>query len=332
MPADTRTLTVANAINQALREEMARDERVVVIGEDVGRAGGVFKVTEGLLTEFGPGRVFDTPISEAGIAGLALGAAMTGLRPVLEIMFSDFLFLAMDQLSNQAAKVRYMSGGAWHAPMVVRTTMGAGRRTAAQHSQSPHALFAHIPGLKVVLPSNAADAKGLLKASIRDDDPVIFFENKLSYRESGEVPVSDYVIPLGQAVVRRTGQDLTIIATSRMVGIAVNAAEILASSGIDCEVVDVRCLTPLDDALILQSVRKTTRCVVVDEGHRRFGASAELAALIGSEAFGSLSAPVGRLGAMDVPVPFSPELEDLTIPSVQDVVDCVAGVVAWRRN
>jgi pyruvate/2-oxoglutarate/acetoin dehydrogenase E1 component len=328
---ETRQLTVAAALNEALREEMARDERIFVMGEDVAVAGGVYKVTDGLLTAFGPDRVIDTPISEAGIVALALGAAMTGRRPVAEIMFGDFLFLAMDQIVNQAAKVRYMSGGAWHAPMVIRTTLGAGRRAAAQHSQSPHGIFAHIPGLKVVVPSDAGDAKGLLKAAIRDDDPVLFFEDKLSYREVGPVPTGEHVIPLGRAIVRRYGRDATIVATSSMVGVALSAADRLAASSVDVEVVDVRCLTPLDMATVLDSVRRTRRCLVVDEGHRRFGATAEIASTVAEAVFGDLLAPVQRLGAMDVPVPYSPALEDLTIPQADQLVTAVHELMAWDR-
>jgi pyruvate/2-oxoglutarate/acetoin dehydrogenase E1 component len=321
--AETRELTLTDALNEALREEMRRDENVIVIGEDVGGVGGVYKITEGLQDEFGPRRVRDTPISEAGIAGIGVGAAMTGVRPVVEIMFGDFLCLAMDQIVNQAAKVRYMSGGKWHVPLVIRTSMGAGRRMAAQHSQSLQALLAHIPGLKVVLPSSPAEAKGLLKAAIRDDDPVIFFEDKLMYREKGPVPPGEIVIPLGQARIARSGSDVTVVATSSMVGVALEAAERLSAEGIDVEVVDPRTLTPLDVESIVESVRKTSRCVVVDEGCTRFGATAEIASVVARDAFFSLEAPVQRIGAMDVPVPFSPVLEDLTIPGPDALVACI---------
>ncbi len=321
--APERELTLSQALNEGLREEMRRDERVIVIGEDVARAGGVFKVTEGLLDEFGPRRVRDTPISEAAITGIAVGAAMAGSRPVVEIMFGDFLCLAMDQIVNQAAKARYMSGGRWHVPVVVRTTLGAGRSMGAQHSQSLHALLAHIPGAKVAVPSSPAEAKGLLKAAIRDDDPVIFFEDKLQYREKGPVPEREIVIEFGQAAVKRPGTDVTVVATSSMVGVALEAAERLSADGVDVEVIDVRTLTPLDIDSIIESVRKTSRCVVVDEGHTRFGATAEIAATVGREAFFSLEAPVQRIGALDVPVPFSPILEDLTIPGPDKLVDCI---------
>jgi pyruvate dehydrogenase E1 component beta subunit len=324
---ESGTVTLAQAINQALHEEMERDERVIVLGEDVAAAGGVYKLTDGLLERYGPRRVLDTPISEAGIAGVALGAALTGMRPVVELMFGDFTALAMDQLVNQAAKVHYMSGGAWSAPLVVRTTMGAGRSLAAQHSQSLHAWFAHIPGLKVVLPSSPNDAKGLLKAAIRSDDPVIFFEDKVSYRERGPVGDGDDVIPFGVANVVREGRDVTLVATSSMVAVALEAADLLAVQGVSAEVVDPRTLTPLDEATILGSVRKTTRCVVVDEGYGRFGAGAEIAAVVAGGAFYELDAPVQRVGALDVPVPFNPRLEASTIPDAGRVAARAAGLL-----
>jgi pyruvate/2-oxoglutarate/acetoin dehydrogenase E1 component len=325
-PAAVRELTLVQALNEALHEEMERDERVMVIGEDVAHYGGVYKVTENLLERFGPERVRDTPISEAAITGVGVGAAMTGMRPVVEIMFGDFLCLAMDQIINQAAKVRYMSGGKWQVPIVIRTTLGAGRRIAAQHSQSLHALLAHIPGVKVVIPSSPSEAKGLLKASIRDDDPVIFFEDKLMYREKGHVPEGDGVIELGRAAIVRTGGDVTVIATSSMVGVALETAEMLSGEGIDVEVVDPRTLTPLDVETIVDSVRKTSRCVVMDEGYTRFGATAEIAAIVAREAFFFLEAPVERIGAMDVPIPFSPALEDLTIPDPDALAARIQGM------
>jgi pyruvate/2-oxoglutarate/acetoin dehydrogenase E1 component len=325
-PSETRELTLVQALNEALHEEMERDERVMVLGEDVAHYGGVYKVSEGLLERFGSRRVRDTPISEAGIAGVGVGAAMTGMRPVVEIMFGDFLPLAMDQIINQAAKVRYMSGGKWEVPIVVRTTLGAGRRIAAQHSQSLHAMLAHIPGLKVVLPSSPSEAKGLLKASIRDDDPVIFFEDKLMYREKGPVPEGDGPIELGRAAIKRAGSDVTVVATSSMVGVALETAEMLSGKGIEVEVVDPRTLTPLDVETIVNSVRKTCRCVVLDEGYTRFGATAEIAAIVAREAFFFLDAPVERIGAMDVPIPFSPALEDLTIPDPDALAACIQGM------
>jgi len=326
---EVREITVSQAINEAIREEMRRDERVILLGEDVGVAGGVFKVTEGLLKEFGPGRVYDTPISEAGIVGVAVGAAMTGLHPIVEVMFGDFLTLVMDQLVNQAAKIHYMSGGHFCVPMVVRTTLGAGRRTAAQHSQSLHAWVSHIPGLKVVLPSTPNDAKGLLKTAIRDNNPVVFFEDKISYRRKGPVPESDeeYTIPFGQADIKREGSDITVIATSSMVHLALEAAVELAKIGIQAEVVDPRTLFPLDEQTLVDSVKKTSRCLVIDQGYRRYGVTAEIASLIADQAFYYLDAPVGRLGGMDVPVPFTPVLEDLTIPTLKSVVDTVMKMV-----
>jgi pyruvate/2-oxoglutarate/acetoin dehydrogenase E1 component len=330
-PASDRQLTFAQAINEALHEEMERDQRVLMIGEDVAKAGGVYKLTEGLFSRFGPERVIDTPISEAGIVGLGIGAAMTGMRPVVEVMFGDFMALVMDQLVNQAAKAHYMSGGKWQVPLVIRTTMGAGRRLAAQHSQSLHAWFSHIPGLKVVMPSSPYDAKGLLKTAIRDNNPVVFLEDKLMYRDNGPVPNETYTLALGAAAIKRSGEDLTLIATSSMVALALKAAEELAAEGISVEVVDPRTLTPLDEDTLVQSVVKTSRCIVVDEGYQRFGASAELAALVGNKAFDYLDAPVERLAAMDVPIPFSPILEDLTIPSQAQIVQIVRRLMDRSR-
>ena len=317
--AVARELTFGEAINEALREELRRDPTVFVIGEDVAEAGTPFKVLLGLVDEFGPGRVIDSPISEAGITGIGVGAAMTGMRPVVDIMFGDFLTLTMDQLANQAAKVRYMSGGALGVPMVLRTTLGATRRSAAQHSQSLHAWVSHIPGLRVALPATPYDAKGLLKAAIRDDNPVVFFEDKLAYATRGPVPEEEYVIPLGVADVKREGSDVTIVATSSMVYVALEAADLLAADGVSAEVVDPRTTAPLDAEALITSARKTGRALVVDEGHRSYGASAELAAVIAEGAFHYLDAPVMRLAAMDVPVPFSPALEDLTVPTAERV-------------
>jgi pyruvate/2-oxoglutarate/acetoin dehydrogenase E1 component len=318
-----KEMSLREAVRDALAEEMRRDHRVVLLGEDVGRAGGVFKVFDGLYEEFGPERVMDTPISEAGIVGISVGAALTGMRPVVDIMFGDFVTLAMDQIVNQAAKLRYMTGGQAKVPLVVHTTLGAGRSSAAQHSQSLHAWFAHVPGLKVVLPSTPADAKGLLKAAIRDDNPVIFFEDKMTYALTGSVPTGDYVVPLGCADIRREGDDLTIVATSSMVQVALKASNLLAQRGISVEVVDPRTLKPLDEETILQSVRKTGRAVIVDEGYQSYGVTAEISAIIAEKAFESLDAPVKRLGAMDVPIPFSPALESETIPKAEDIVAIV---------
>src|SRR6202795_903992 len=316
-----RELTFAQAIREALAEEMRRDPTVCILGEDVAEAGTPFKVLSGLLEEFGKDRVLDTPISEAGFTGLAVGAAMTGLRPVVDIMFGDFVTLTMDQMVNQAAKVHYMSGGKWKVPMVMRTTMGATRRSAAQHSQSLHAWFCHVPGLKVVLPSTPYDAKGLLKAAIRDDNPVIFFEDKMMYKLKGPVPTEEYVIPLGVADVKRAGRDITIVATSSMVQVALEAAVLLEAIGISAEVIDPRTMWPLDEKTLIESVQKTSRAIVIDEGYERYGVTAEIASVIAEGAFFDLEAPVKRMGAMHVPIPFSPPLEDVTVPTEQMVFE-----------
>jgi acetoin:2,6-dichlorophenolindophenol oxidoreductase subunit beta len=324
---DTRELSLAQAVNEALAEELRRDPTVFVIGEDVAEAGTPFKVLAGLVEEFGSDRVLDSPISEAGISGIGLGAAMTGMRPVVDIMFGDFMTLVMDQVANQAAKVHYMSGGRLKAPLTVRTTLGATRRSAAQHSQSLHAWVAHIPGLKVALPSTPYDAKGLLKTAIRDDGPVVVFEDKMMFATKGPVPEEEYTLPFGVADVKRAGEDLTLVATSSMVYVALEAAEELARGGISAEVVDPRTLVPLDREALVASAAKTGRVIVVDEGHRSFGASAELAAVIGEEAFYHLDAPVLRAAAMDVPIPFSPTLEDQTVPSAEGVFELAKSLV-----
>ena len=319
--AAQRRLTFAEAIKEALAEELRRDPTVFVIGEDVAEAGTPFKVLSGLVEEFGTSRVIDSPISEAGIAGIGVGAAMTGMRPVVDIMFGDFSTLVMDQMVNQAAKTHYMSGGKLKAPMVLRTTLGAGRRSAAQHSQSLHAWFSHVPGLKVVIPSTPYDAKGLMKTAIRDDNPVVFFEDKMMYRLQGPVPEEEYTIPLGVADVKREGADVTLVATSSMVHVAMSAAEKLHEIGIEAEVIDPRTLYPLDKEALIESAKKTSRAIIIDEGYERYGVTAEIAAVIADGAFYYLDAPVKRMGAMDVPIPFSPGLEDLTIPSEAQVVE-----------
>ena len=322
MPANNgRELTLAQAVREALAEEMRRDSRVFILGEDIAEAGHPFKVLTGLVEEFGPERVLDTPISEAGFTGVAVGAAMTGLRPVVDIMFGDFVTLIMDQMVNQAAKVHYMSGGKWRVPMVLRTTLGATRRSAAQHSQSLHAWFCHIPGLKVVLPSTPYDAKGLLKTAIRDENPVAFFEDKMMYRLKGPVPEEEYTIPLGAADIKREGTDITIVATSSMVQVALGAAKLLEEAAISAEVVDPRTLWPLDEKTLINSARKTSRVIVMDEGYGRYGVAAEIASVISEGAFFDLEAPVKRLGAMHVPIPFSPPLEDATVPTEQSVFE-----------
>src|SRR5947209_8691071 len=316
-----RELTISQAVNEALAEELRRDPTVFLIGEDVAEAGTAFKVLTGLVDEFGPERVIDSPISEAGIVGLGVGAAMTGMRPVIDIMFGDFIGLAMDQIVNQAAKVHYMSGGKLKVPLVVRTTLGATRRTAAQHSQSLHAWVSHIPGLIVVLPSTPYDAKGLLKTAIRDDNPVIFFEDKMMYQLKGPVPEGDYTIPFGVADIKRPGNDITIVATSSMVQIALAAAEGLEKLDISTEVIDPRTMYPLDKDTLIEYAKKTSRVIVVDEGYERYGVTAEIAAVIADGAFYFLDAPVKRMGAMNVPVPFSPALEDLTVPTADAVME-----------
>ncbi len=311
------------AVTMAMSEEMRRDESVFLIGEDVGASGGIFKCSEGMLDEFGPERVIDSPISEVGFVGMSVGAAMTGMRPITELMFNDFSLMTMDQLVNQAAKIRYMTGGQCSVPMTLRTTIGAGRSSAAQHSQSFQAIFAHIPGLKVAIPSCPRDAKGLLKTAIRDDNPCVVLEDKMMYNDTGPVPTEDFTIPFGEAEVKREGSDVSLVATSSMVGVCLEAAEVLAESGIEAEVVDPRTLFPLDADTIVNSVRKTGYAVVVDEAVRRFGATAELASVITESAFDYLDAPVERIGAAELPVPFSPTLEMPTIPDAARVVATV---------
>ena len=291
-------------------------------------AGTPFKVLSGLVEEFGAGRVIDTPISEAGFTGMGVGAAMTGLRPVVDIMFGDFLTLTMDQMVNQAAKVHYMSGGTWKVPMVLRTTLGATRRSAAQHSQSLHAWLSHVPGLKVVMPSTPYDAKGLLKTAIRDENPVVFFEDKMMYKLKGPVPEEEYTIPLGAADVKREGEDITIVATSSMVQVALGAAELLEKIGLSAEVIDPRTTWPLDEKTLIESAKKTSRAMVVDEGYGRYGVTGEIASVIAEGAFYNLEAPVKRMGAMHVPIPFSPPLEDVTVPTEQTVFEAARALCA----
>src|SRR6188472_2637136 len=316
-----RELTFGDAIKEAIAEEMRRDPTVVLMGEDVAEAGTTFKVLVGLVDEFGKDRIIDTPISEAGFTGLGVGAAMAGLRPIVDIMFGDFLMIIMDQVANQAAKIHYMSGGKWKVPMVIRATMGATRRSAAQHSQSLHAWPSHIPGLKVVVPSTPYDAKGLMKAAIRDDNPVVFFEDKMQYRIKGPVPAEEYTIPFGVADVKREGSDISIVATSSMVQVALGAAKMLEEVGISAEVVDPRTTWPLDEKTLVESVKKTSRCIVIDEGYSRYGVTGEIASTIQEQAFYDLDGPVRRMGAMHVPIPFSPSLEDVTVPSDKQVFE-----------
>jgi pyruvate dehydrogenase E1 component beta subunit len=316
-----REITLSKAVNEAIAEEMRRDPTVFLIGEDVAEAGTPFKVLSGLVDEFGTDRVIDTPISEPGFVGMAVGAALTGSRPIVDLMFGDFIFLVMDQLCNQAAKACYMSGGKLNVPMVLRTNLGATRRSAAQHSQSLHALVAHIPGLKVAMPSSAYEAKGLMKTAIRDNNPVVIFEDKLMYQDKAPVPEEEFLIPFGKANIKREGTDITLIGTSSMVQVAEKAAALLEKDGISAEVIDPRTIVPLDEEAILKSVRKTSRAIVIDEGHQSYGITGEIASRITEKAFYHLDAPVLRMGAMDVPVPFSPVLEDLTVPTPEGVAE-----------
>jgi pyruvate dehydrogenase E1 component beta subunit len=339
-PESSRRLTIVEALREALREEMQRDERVILLGEDIGVEGGfggAFTVTLGLEREFGHHRVMDTPISEAAIAGVAAGAAMGGLIPVADVQYGDFLFLALDQLANQAAKMRYMSGGKITVPMVFRAPVGATTR-GAQHGQSLEALFIHIPGLKVACPSTPYDAKGLLKTAIRDPNPVLFFEHKLLYGSKGsrkeagglellgEVPEGEYLIPFGEARIARKGNDVTIVANLLMVHKSLKAAESLAAEGIDVEVIDVRTLAPLDTETIFQSVKKTGRLVIVEEGNLTGGWGAEVAARVADRCIGYLEGPIRRVAAPDTPVPFAPVMENYYIPSVERIASAARGL------
>lgn len=323
-----REISYRDALKEALREEMLRDPTVFLIGEDIGRYwGGAFKVTKGLAEEFGEERVRDTPISESAIIGVSVGAAMTGMRPVAEIMFGDLTTLAMDQIANQAAKIRYMFGGQAKVPLVIRTPFGGGVNIAAHHSQCLEAWFMHVPGLQVAVPSTPYDAKGLLKTAIRNDNPVIFCEHKLLYPIVGPVPEEDYTIPFGVADLKREGTDVTIIATLYMVHKSLNAAEALQKEGINVEVVDPRTLVPLDKETILNSVKKTGRVVIVTEDCKTAGVSAEIAAIIAEEALDYLDAPIKRVTTPDVPIPFSPPLEQYVIPDEKRIVKAVKEVV-----
>ena len=318
---ESRPIAYRAAIIDALAEEMRRDLNVVMIGEDIGKAGGVFKQTEGLFEEFGALRVIDTPISEAGSFGLTVGAAMTGLRPVFEVMFGDFMTLIMDQLVNQAAKVHYMSAGQFTAPIVVRTIIGTGSFLGPQHSQSLYAWACHVPGLKVAVPSSAADAKGLYKSAIRDDNPVLIFEDRMLYGAKEAVPIGEYLVPLGRAAIKRAGRDLTIVAIGRMVQHAQKAAAELAEAEIEAEIIDPRTLVPLDVETLLESVKRTNRVLVVDGASRQYGAAAEIAATLSEIAFDWLDAPVARLCAENVPIPVSRTLEPLVQPTPGRIVE-----------
>ena len=324
---DDRKLSYRAAVIEALAEEMRADDNVVIIGEDVGAAGGVFKQTEGLFAEFGEKRVIDTPISESGAFGMAVGAAMMGLRPIFEVMFGDFMTLVMDQLVNQAAKVHYMSAGRVCAPLVVRTTMGLGANLGPQHSQAFYAWAAHVPGLKVALPTTPYDAKGLYKAAIRDNSPVLIFEDRTLYSLLGHVPNNDYLVPLGTARIVRPGRDVTIAAIGRAVHRAGVAADFLAKDGIEAEIIDVRSLVPLDVETLIGSVKRTHRALIVDGAPRQYGVTGEIAATIAEEAFDWLDAPVKRLAGAHVPVPMARTLERLAAPSEATIMDAVRALL-----
>jgi len=324
-----REITYDKAINEALKECMQQDERVVLLGEDIGKYGGVFQVTAGLLDEFGPERVIDTPISESGFVGACVGAALTGMRPVAEIMFIDFTTVCMDMIINQMAKVHYMFGGRGNVPMVLRTNIGAGRGTAAQHSQSFHAIFMHIPGLVVVAPSTPYDAKGLMIEAINNENPVIFVEHKKLYNEKGPVPEESYTIPFGQADIKRKGNDITIVATHALVMRSLAAAEEAAKEGIDVEIIDPRTLTPLDKDTILRSVEKTGRLLVADEGHKTCGVASEISAMVAEEGIFYLKAPVLRACSPDTPVPFSPPLEQAYIPDEKNLAPAIKRLMEY---
>ncbi|MDQ6742104.1 MAG: alpha-ketoacid dehydrogenase subunit beta [Candidatus Dormibacteraeota bacterium] len=335
MAVAVRTLSFREAINEGLSQEMERDPSVILLGEDVAGGatvpgfeqddawGGVLGVTKGLVQKFGRDRVLDTPISESGFIGAAVGAAATGMRPVAELMFVDFFGVCMDQIFNQGAKLRYMFGGKATVPMVIRTMIGAGFRAAGQHSGCHYSVFTHMPGLKTVVPSTPADAKGLLAAAIRDDDPVIFFEHKLLYDVEGEVPPGEYVLPLGKADIKREGDKVTVVAIGRMVSMALEASETLASEGVSVEVVDPRTLSPLDEDTILSSVRKTRRLVVADEDNPRCSMATDLVALATTQAFDDLDAPPQMVTSPHTPVPFAPVMEDFYVPSAARIADAV---------
>jgi acetoin:2,6-dichlorophenolindophenol oxidoreductase subunit beta len=323
-----REISYAQAIQEGLAQAMEADPRVFIMGEDIGVYGGAFQVTGDLVHKFGEGRVMDTPISELGGAGVAVGAALAGSRPILEFQFSDFMTLAMEQIVNQAAKIRFMFGAKTSVPVVFRAPTGSGTGAAAQHSQSLEAWLAHVPGLKVVAPATPADAKGLLLAALDDPDPVFIFEHKLLYKIKGDVPEAMERTPIGKAIVRRAGQDVTIVAHAIMVHRALEAAEVLASEGIDCEVIDLRTLRPLDTATIIESVKKTTRLACVYEGVKTLGIGSEISALIAeSEAFDYLDAPILRLGGMESPIPYNPQLEKQAVPQADTIAAGVRALV-----
>ncbi len=327
-PTSQRLLMYREALNEALREEMQRDATVFIMGEGIAERGGSYKVTEGLLAEFGPKRVIDTPIAEASFTGAGVGAAITGMRPIVEILFIDFTLLTMDQVVNQAAKYKFMTGGKGKVPLVIRTQGGVGNGLAAQHSQSLEGIFYQIPGLRVVMPSTPYDAKGLLKAAIRSDDPVIFIEHKLLYMTKGHVPQEDYLVELGKGDIKKPGQDVTLIAWSNMLPRALAAAESLAQQGIDVEVLDPRTLVPLDIELIIESVRKTEHVVIVQEAVRRGGVAADMASIIQEQAFDYLDAPIEIVAGKNTPIPFNLKLETACIPQQEDIIQAVKRVLA----
>jgi len=323
----SKTITVSKAIGEALYEEMVRDEKVIMIGEDIAVMGNVFGIMAGFLEKFGAQRVIDTPISEYGFTGMAVGAAMRGVRPVVELMYNDFATVAADPILNQAAKMRYMTGGQTCVPMVIRMPMGAGRRNAGQHSQCLENMFCHTPGLKVIAPSTAEEAKGLLKSAIRDDDPVIFMEHKLLYAKKEEIPEGEYTIPIGKAAIKREGTDITIITWSRQVNFALEAAAALEKDGINAEILDLRTLVPLDWDAIVQSVSKTHRAIIVSEEVKRGSYAGELSAQISEDLFDELDAPVQRVCGLNIVSPFSPPLEDKNFPHVEDITQAVKYVL-----
>ncbi|MFN3308181.1 MAG: alpha-ketoacid dehydrogenase subunit beta [Anaerolineales bacterium] len=320
-------ITYREAISKALWEEMERDPSVFILGEEVGVWGGTYAVTKGFYDHFGPKRVMDTPIAEATIVGAAIGAALTGLRPVAELMTINFAFAAMDHIVNQAAKLRYMFGGQFTLPLVIRTVSGGGRQLGATHSQTPDAIFAHFPGLKVVAPGTPEDAKGLLKAAIRSDDPILFIEHATLYQTRGEVPDEDYVIPIGKSKIQRPGRDVTIVTYSKMLELSLKAAEQLAKEGIEVEIVDLRSLRPLDMQPVLQSFKKTNRAVIVEEGWRSYGVGSEVAARIYEEAFDYVDAPIQRVAQKETPLPYNRTLEQMALPQVEDIVRAVKEVL-----
>lgn len=320
-------MTMREAISQALWEEMERDPKVFIMGEEVGVWGGTYAVTKGFYDHFGAERIRDTPISEAAIVGAAIGAALTGLRPVAELMTINFAYVAMDHIVNEAAKLHYMFNGKFMLPLVIRTVSGGGRQLGATHSQTPDVIFAHFPGLKVIAPGTPADAKGLLKAAIRSNDPILFIEHATLYQTRGEVPEGDYVIPIGKSTVQRPGRDVTIVTYSKMLEISTKAADELSKEGIEVEIVDLRTLRPLDMEPVIESFKKTNRAVIVEEGWRSYGVGAEISARIYEQAFDYVDAPIVRVAQKEVPLPYNRQLEQLALPQVQDVIAAVKEVL-----